>query len=418
MSTISAGTTTTTALVQTGDTTGNLVLATGATPTTALTLDSTTQAATFAGAVTAPSVTATAISTTGTINAANTFGFKNRIINGGMTIDQRNAGASTTPAASGYLLDRFAWLGSLGSKLTFGQNLNSATPPTGFINYLGAQTASAYTPGTSEYFSLYQAIEGLNMADLAWGTANAKTVTLSFQVYSSLTGTFGGSIYNNAGNRCYPIAYSIPVANTWTTISVTIAGDTTGTWLTTNGVGMVVMFGLGAGATVSGTAGAWGSTLYRSSTGAVQVVATAGATFYITGVQLEVGSQATSFDFRDYGRELILCQRYYYKQTGASNYGRFGSGFCGGGTTTSAYITVNFPVNLRSKPTSIDWSGALGTWNGGGINAVSAVALESGSEMTTSAVAIITSSGMTSQTPYILIGNNSSTAAIAFNAEL
>ena len=344
MSTISAGTTTTTALVSTGDTTGNLVLATGSVPTTALTLNSTTQAATFAGAVTAPSVTSS-----GTVNALNTFGFENRIINGGMTIDQRNAGASVTPVNSGYTLDRWYFTLSQASKLTCQQNAGSVTPPAGFTKYLGVTSSSAYTVGASELFLLRQSIEGLNCADLAWGTASAKTITLSAWVRSSLTGTFGGTIRNGAGNRFYPFSYTISSANTWTQISVTIAGDTTGTWATDNSVGIDVMFSLGAGSTVSGTAGSWGSTAYYSVTGAVSVVGTNAATFYITGVQFEVGSQATSFDFRDYGRELILCYRYYQK-LGNVSYGAVGTGMIGNDRTfTVAYLRLN--ADMRAAPT-------------------------------------------------------------------
>ena len=280
----------------------------------------------------------------GTLAMASSFK-RNRIINGNMLIDQRNAGASTTPAASGYLLDRFAWIGSIGSKLTFGQNLNSVTLPSGFTKYLGAQTASATTPGATEFYAEYQVIEGYNMADFGWGTANAKTVTLSFVAYSSLTGTFGGSIYNSAGNRCYPFSYSIPAANTWTTISITVAGDTTGTWATDNTAGAVIMFGLGAGASVSGTAGAWGSTLYRSSTGAVQVVATNGATFYITGIQLEVGTKATPYEMQIYSDQLAQCLRYFTYVNAKL------AGYTGAGTTNIYQGT--YPVGMRATPTIV-----------------------------------------------------------------
>lgn len=244
--------------------------------------------------------------------AASPYGLKNRIINGDMRIDQRNAGASVTPSTTtdAFPVDRWTGQVSQNSKLTMQQNAGSVTPPTSFTNYAGVTSSSAYSIATGDYFLFSQQIEGLNVSDLAWGTANAKTLTLSFQVYSSLTGTFGGVISNSAQNRSYPFSYSIPVANTWTTISITIAGDTSGTWLTTNGVGIRVRWGLGVGSTYSGTAGAWSGSNLFSATGATSVVGTNGATWYVTGIQLEIGSTATPFERRMYGQELALCQRY------------------------------------------------------------------------------------------------------------
>ena len=250
---------------------------------------------------------------TGSATGVTGIGFKNRIINGDMRIDQRNAGASVTPANNQYTLDRFWASLTQSSKFTVQQNAGSVTPPVGFINYLGVTSSSAYSVASGDLFIMAQNIEGLNVADLGWGTANAKTITLSFQVYSSLTGTFGGSIVNNGSTRSYPFTYTISSANTWTTATITIAGDTSGTWLTTNGIGIRVYFNLGSGSTYSGTANAWGSALYTAPTGAVSVVGTNGATWYITGVQLEVGSSATGFEYNDYGRQLAQCQRYFEK---------------------------------------------------------------------------------------------------------
>jgi hypothetical protein len=284
------------------------------------------------------------------------YGFKNRIINGGMVIDQRNAGASITPTGNAQLLDRWQAYISVTSKFSVQQNAGSITPPVGFTNYLGVTSLSAYSVGASDYFYLRQAIEGFNFADMAWGTANAQPVTLSFRVYSSLTGTFGGALSNSASSRSYPFSYTVSAANTWTTVSVTIAGDTTGTWIgATNGVGLQVLFSLGTGTTYSGTAGSWAGSVYVSATGATSVVGTNGATFYITGVQLEAGTVATSFDWRPYGTELQLCQRYYYKTTPGA-----GISFQGAGVsfiTNGVRFVIPCVVPMRASPSALEQSG-------------------------------------------------------------
>lgn len=270
--------------------------------------------------------------------AATGFGFKNRIINGAMVIDQRNAGASVTANSVGaYCLDRYQLNFSQNSKFTVQQNAGAVTPPSGFTNYLGITSSSAYSVLTGDYFLFEQPIEGFNTADLGWGTAGAQTVTLSFWVRSSLTGTFGGVLANSAQNRSYPFTYAISASNTWEQKTVTVAGDTSGTWVTNNGLGIRVRFGIGAGSTFSGTAGAWAGSNFFSATGAVSVVGTSGATFYITGVQLEKGSTATSFDYRPYGTELALCQRYYEK--------------LGGIFRTLAFSSYFWKVSKRSTPT-------------------------------------------------------------------
>lgn len=283
--------------------------------------------------------------------------FKNRIINGAMMIDQRNAGASVTPTVSGtYTLDRFVAVLSQASKYSVQQNAGSVTPPEGFTNYLGTTSLSAYTVGSTEIFAIRHQIEGYNIADLNWGTANAKTVTLSFWVRSSLTGTFGGSLRNSGGSRSYPFSYTISSANTWEQKSITIVGDTTGTWLTTNGVGISLTFSLASGSTLSGTAGAWTGNNLTSVTGATSVVGTNGATFYITGVQLEVGSTATSFDYRPYGTELALCQRYYE----AGDY-YYRGGYSNSVVVASVDSPVYFKVTKRTAP-SVTGTNAQGTF--------------------------------------------------------
>jgi len=239
---------------------------------------------------------------------------RNRIINGNFVISQYNGTNSTSAVDGTYFIDRWRPVSSQTNKFTVQQNAGSVTTPVGFPNYLGCTSSSAYTVGASEAFAIGQYVEGFNWADLAWGTANAKTVTLSFQVYSSLTGTFGGCLQNSATNYSYPFSYTVGSASTWTSISITIAGPTAGTWIgATNGVGVRLYFSLGAGSTYSGTAGSWSASTLFAPTGAVSVVGTSGATFYITGVQLEQGSVATPFERRQYGQELALSQRYYEK---------------------------------------------------------------------------------------------------------
>jgi len=256
----------------------------------------------------------TGITLAGQFDSASTFGFKNRIINGAMVIDQRNAGAASANTINGYFLDRWTVSQATTGKLIAQQNAGSVTPPTGFSNYLGTTSQSAYSVTSTDFFLIFQPIEGFNTSDFAFGTASASTVTLSFWVRSSLTGNFGAAIKNSALNRSYPFSYTISSANTWEQKSVTIAGDTSGTWIgATNGIGLYVAFSLGSGSTRLGTANTWASANYDAPTGSTSVVGTNGATFYITGVQLEKGSTATSFDYRPYGTELALCQRYFEK---------------------------------------------------------------------------------------------------------
>jgi len=279
----------------------------------------------------------------GTAGTAGVTGFKNRLINGAMVLDQRNAGASVTANDGTFSVDRWKCIATANGKFSMQQNAGSVTPPAGFTNYLGCTSTAATSVGASDFYQIRQVIEGFNFADCGWGTANAKTVTLSFWVRSSLTGTHGGMVTNAAGSRSYPFSYTINAANTWEYETITIPGDTTGTWIgATNGGGLQLGFNLGAGSTYSGTANTWAGTFYGAPTGAVQVVATNGATFYITGCQLEVGSAATNFDVRSYGTELQLCQRYY--ETGITGAGSRSSDNYG------VYAGV-FKVTKRANPT-------------------------------------------------------------------
>lgn len=312
--------------------------------------------------------TGTNMTVTGTAVMSSPYTMRNKIINGAMQIDQRNAGASVTVTggSSYYSCDRWQQWMTQNSKYSIQR---STTAPAGFINSLLATSLSAYSVVAADSFALNQNIEGLNIADFAWGTANAATVTLSFWVRSSLTGTFGGAISNSAVNRSYPFTYTINAANTFEYKTITIAGDTSGTWLTDNGIGIRLWFSIGAGSTYSGSAGAWAGADYRSATGATSVVGTNGATFYITGVQLERGTVATPFEYRNAQQELAMCQRYFITT-------RFGN------PNSPVYITdvaintsriaagFQFPVVMRTDPTvtiyscNADTSGAVTAYNG------------------------------------------------------
>ena len=349
-------------------------------------------------------------------NASSSMGFKNRIINGAMVIDQRNAGASITPTATVYSVDRWQATVNVASKASFDQ---TTTAPTGFTNSMLVTSLSAYSVAAGDLVTYRQQIEGFNIADLGWGTASAATITVSFWVRSSLTGTFGGSIKNGGSTRSYPFTYTISAANTFEQKSVTIAGDTSGTWPTDNTSGLILSFGLGVGSTTSGTAGAWATANYNSATGATSVVGTNGATFYITGVQLEKGSTATSFDVRPYGTELALCQRYYYKIQADDTSYLFGSG---GATSATAGVFIGtFPITLRTTPSALEQNGTAShyTVNTGGTDRASSavVAFQSITTQNSWAVTTTVASGQTAGLSGFLYAQNI-TAYLGWSAEL
>ena len=354
--------------------------------------------------------------------AASPYVLKNRIINGAMVIDQRNAGASITPTSTStitYNVDRWSTFCSVSSKFSVQQNAGSVTPPAGFTNYLGVTSLSAYTVGAGEEFSVIQQVEGYNVADLDFGKATAKTITISFWVRSSLTGTFGGSIRNGAADRSYAFSYTISSANTWEYKTVTIAGDTSGTWLTTNGIGFRVLFGLGVGASASTTAGAWTAGNFASATGATSVVGTNGATFYITGVQLEVGTSATPFERRLYGQELANCQRYFEKIQPDSGYQMLASGFVT--ATTNGAFCLPYSIK-RTSPSFTFTAGNTFAINNGADTAtnVTSIAINAGRIGTQSAnIHATVASGLTVGNGCLLMANaTAANCSISISAEL
>ena len=277
----------------------------------------------------------------------------NRIINGAMTVDQRNAGAATANTINGYTLDRWSVAQSTTGKLIVQQNAGSITPPVGFSQYLGITSQSAYSVLSGDYYWLHQTIEGYNMADFNWGTANGVSVILSFWVRSSLAGSFGGSFRNADGSQQITYSYTINSANTWEYKTITIPAPTNGSsWNSTNAHGVQIVLGLGFGSTYgSGTAGSWSSNTSYVPSGATSVVGTSGATFYITGVQLEAGSSASSFAHENVGDTLQKCMRYYEKNmVNAQN-----------DVNTSVHVGICalYAVPKRS-PATLTWSLTIG----------------------------------------------------------
>jgi len=341
-------------------------------------------------------------------------GTRNRIINGDMRIDQRNAGASVTyDGSSGYLVDRF-FSSEIGNGAFTLQQVTDA--PAGFVNSIKMTVTTPQT-GTLNA-GLSHPIEGLNVADLGWGTANAKTITLSFWVKSSVTGAMGGSIQNSAQDRSYPFNYTVNTTNTWEYKTITIAGDTSGTWLTTNGIGVLLRFMYGT--SVTGAANAWAADNYRAPTGSVFPITTSGATWFVTGVQLEVGSTATPFERRQFGTELALCQRYYYrlKQPAGSN-----SGVAAGVvyTTTNVYGQVNFPVEMRTNPTAVEQNGTAAdydTLTNGNLNICTSVPAFENATVTTSLLIWRYSSSTVTVGSGAICRMRNSTSYLAWSAEL
>jgi hypothetical protein len=268
----------------------------------------------------------------------------NRIINGDMYIDQRNNGASGN-AINVYTADRWYYAATQPAKAQWMRTL-SGSGTAGFPYTLQLLATGGYASAATDYFSLDQAIEADFVGDFQWGTASAKPVTLSFQVMSSRIGTASGAIRNYAGTRSYPFTYSIPTANVWTTIAVTIPGDTGGTWVSSGNAGsLIVRFDFGSGANFRGPANAWASANYVGATGSTSFVSTNFSTLYITGVKLEVGSIATPFNRQSLTKSLADCQRYYQVQAMDVR----GPVWLGNQVLENSVL---FPVTMRDTPIS------------------------------------------------------------------
>jgi hypothetical protein len=351
--------------------TGNLSLTTGVTGILPAANGGTgTTSSTGSGAVvlaTSPTITTPTINQINTsvantsLGAGNASIMKNRIINGAVTISQRNGSSATTIPAYTNTYGPDRWYGAsqpVGSKYSIAQgNTGGAALAAGFVNCLNVVSLSAYSITSGDIHTVCQRVEGYNTADLQWGTANAKTVTLSFWAYSSITGTWAGVITDSANAYTYPFTYTISSASTWEYKTITIAGPTSGTWSTTTGIGLNLCFSVGVGSSFTGTANAWTSAANTFGvTGANSLLGTNGAQLSFTGVQLEVGSNATGFEYRQYGTELSLCQRYYYVNvSGAADLVICPSYYL---NSSNVGGIISYPVTMRTTPSLVATSGS------------------------------------------------------------
>ncbi len=306
------------------------------------------------------------------------YGFKNRIINGAMVISQRGT-SFATPADNSYTLDRWFTNTSGGGVYSVAQ---SSDAPTGFTNstLITVTTADA-SIASSDYYIFTQRIEGYNVADLAYGSASASPITVSFWVKSSVTGAYGVSVLGyNASYRTYVSTVTINSANTWEYKSFTVSGDTASVIRTNSNWGLGLAFDLGCGSGFNTSAGSWTSGEKYGTSGSTKLISTNGATLQISGIQLEKGNTATSFDYRPYGTELSLCQRYYYGWTQgyANEPVAVGQNY----NTTDCYAIIYLKVPMRTQPNSTVTAGStfnkLGgaAWSGASIAATAPQTIE------------------------------------------
>jgi hypothetical protein len=291
-------------------------------------------------------------------------GNRNLVINGAMNVDQRNSGvANTITVGISVLYAPDRWFAqNVNGSSTYTVERSSVSPPPGFSNSLLVTTTSAAAVSATDSKHISQYIEGLNTIPLAFGTSSAKSFTISFWVKSSLTGSFGVGFANGAGNRSYVSQYSINSANTWEYKSITVPGDTSGTWTTDNTAGLRVGFNLGSGSNFNGTLNTWGTAgAGRGAfSGVTAPLTVSGATWQISGVQIEIGKTATPFEYRSYTQELALCQRYYQLigKTSSTN-DVFASGFVDG---TSFYGGGFLKQTMRTAP-AVSYTGNIGDLN-------------------------------------------------------
>ena len=336
---------------------------------------------------------------------------RNLIINGAFSVFQRGTSATTVNGNDIFAADRFKGWANGGGTFTVEQSTDVPNNEFEFSAKL-TNTATDGSVAASDNYRWATDLEGYTVSQLGYGHSDAKAVTLSFWVKSSLAGTYCGALYSTTASRHYIYEYTISSANTWEKKTITItSGDTTGSWNKTNGNGLRIYWGFGSGTDYQGTAGAWTAGEKWETSNQAAWIGSASATFYITGVQLEVGDTATPFEHRSYGDELARCQRYCEIWT-LSQYR--GPAFqVRDSTHTHGYWP--FKVQKRSAPT-VTFSGSFANWQANSTSAsVSSLTSE---EITVDGSGIsTTTSGMVAGNASLFVGN-ASNPTIKADAEL
>jgi hypothetical protein len=353
--------------------------------------------------------------------------FKNRIINGAMMIDQRNAGTAVTdPPTNTFVVDRFLFNIETNYLLatTIGQNKNNISPPPGFKNYIGFTVDSIESPSPNPYYNFRQHFEGSHLTDLNWHGTNGKSVTVSFWVRCTKTGRYNVSLRGGDTTACYMSTYTIIQADTWEykTITIPPPDPSLTTWNSagTNSFMLTLNFGLAnnTGSWAAPDVNKWITGSYTGSTDATNILSTLNASWYITGVQFEIGTQATAFDWRPYTTELQLCQRYYYKVQPEASGNDYAVG--SNATTTESRVMVFFPVSMRIAPTALEQSGTATDYtvrHAGTFTACSSVPVFFGSSKNSASTQLTVASGLTAGQGSFLRPANTS-AYLAWSAEL
>ena len=342
---------------------------------------------------------------------------RNLIINGKFSIFQRGTGATTVNGNDVFAADRFKGWANGGGTYTVEQ---STDVPNNEFEYSAKLTNTGVDSSVAagDFYAYATDIEGYNVSQLAYGHSEAKAVTLSFWVKSSLAGTYCIALYSTTANRSHIKEYTISSANTWEKKTITISsGDTTGSWNRTNGNGLRIYWDLGSGSTYQASADTWLASQDFSTTNQAAWIGSASATFYITGVQLEIGEQDTPFEHRSYGDELAACQRYFTRVPtidGSTAYAFLATGMAT--DTTAVDIPISFPVTMRANPT-LTTSGSMRVYNGGTVNPSAGITLNSATNYA-GTLRVPTGSVLTAKDAILVGLNNDVDANFQFAAEL